>query len=92
MDSGRVRVASGSAGSYGAGGRVGAGLPEREKSNAEVRSPQTVRRQGVMFGSRTPKRRSMNRMIEVWSKVSEQTQPPVLHGEITVIGTRMPRP
>jgi len=26
-----------------------------------------------MFGSCTPKRRSMKRMIEVWSKVSEQT-------------------
>ncbi len=45
-----------------------------------------------MFGSRTPNRFSMNRMIEVWSKTSEQTQPPVLHGEITVIGTRTPRP
>ena len=32
----------------------------------------------------------MKRMIEVWSNVSELTQPPVLHGEITVIGTRMP--
>ena len=45
-----------------------------------------------MFGSRTPNRCSMNRMMEVWSKTSEHTQPPVLHGEITVIGTRMPRP
>ena len=36
------------------------------------------------------KRRSMNRMIEVWSKTSEQTQPPVLQGETTIIGTRMP--
>ena len=73
-------------------GSVGTGPGAAEKSNAEVRSPQTARRHGVMFGSCTPKRFSMNRMIEVWSKVSEQTQPPVLHGEITVIGTRMPRP
>ena len=44
-----------------------------EKSNAEVRSPQTVRRQGVMWGSCTPNRFSRNRMIDVWSNVSEQT-------------------
>ncbi len=42
------------------------------KSKAEVRSPQMARRQGEMLGSSTPKRRSMKRMIEVWSKVSEQ--------------------
>ena len=65
---------------------------DAEKSNADVRSPQTARRHGVMFGSRTPNRCSMNRMIEVWSKTSEHTQPPVLQGEITVIGTRTPRP
>ena len=31
-----------------------------EKSSAEVKSPQTVRRHGVMLGSVTPKRCSMN--------------------------------
>ena len=62
------------------------------KSNAEVRSPQTARRQGVMFGSSTPKRASMKRISEVWSNVSEQTQPPVLHGETTSSGTRTPSP
>ncbi len=67
-------------------------LSLREKSKALVRSPQTARRQGEMFGSRTPKRRSMNRTTEVWSKVSEQTNPPLLHGETTSIGTRGPRP
>ena len=45
-----------------------------------------------MLGSCTPKRRSMNRMIEVWSKTSEQTQPPLLQGETTSIGTRWPSP
>ena len=45
-----------------------------------------------MFGSRTPKRFSTKRMIEVWSKTSEHTQPPLLQGEITIIGTRTPRP
>lgn len=44
----------------------------RAKSKAEVRSPQTARRQGEMLGSWTPKRCSMKRMTEVWSKVSEQ--------------------
>ena len=34
-----------------------------------------------MFGSSTPKRASRKRISEVWSNVSEQTQPPVLHGE-----------
>ena len=53
-------------------GKLSAVLP-REKSNAAVRSPHTARRQGEMLGSLTPKRRSTNRMIEVWSSVSEQT-------------------
>ena len=48
-------------------------VSSRPKSKAEVRSPQTARRHGEMFGSCTPNRRSMNRMIEVWSKTSEQT-------------------
>ena len=73
-------------------GSEGTGPGDFEKSNAEVRSPQTVRRQGVMWGSCTPNRFSRNRMIEVWSNVSEHTQPPVLHGETTVIGTRTPSP
>src|SRR5439155_7389452 len=60
--------------------------------NAEVRSPQTARRQGVMFGSSTPKRASMKRITDVASNTSEQTQPPLLHGETTSNGTRTPRP
>src|SRR5262245_4381638 len=31
-------------------------------------------------------------MSEVWSNTSELTQPPLLHGETTHIGTRTPRP
>jgi hypothetical protein len=67
------------------------------KSNADVRSPQIARRHAVMLvsiksGRPAAKRRSMNRMSEVWSNVSEQTQPPLLHGETTIIGTRTPRP
>jgi hypothetical protein len=62
------------------------------KSKVDVRSPTTARRQGVMFGSTTPKRCSMNRMSAVWSKSSESTQPPLLHGETTILGTRKPRP
>ena len=34
----------------------------------------------------------MKRIIDVWSKTCEQTQPPLLHGETTGIGTRAPRP
>jgi hypothetical protein len=73
-------------------GRAGTAGRALSKSNAAVRSPHTVRRHGEMFGSCTPKRFSMNRMIEVWSKTSEQTQPPVLHGDTTIIGTRTPSP
>ena len=75
------------AGSSGGAARLG-----RRKSKAEVRSPQTARRQGEMFGSITPKRVSRKRITEVWSNTSEFTQPPRLQGEITYIGTRAPRP
>src|SRR5882757_5495167 len=62
------------------------------KSNALVRSPQTARRHGEMFGSCTPVQRSRKRITEVWSATSEFTQPPLLHGETIVIGTRGPSP
>ena len=62
------------------------------KSKALVRSPQTVRRQALMLGSWTPNLASRKRITEVWSKTSEHTQPPRLQGEMTNIGTRMPRP
>jgi hypothetical protein len=58
----------------------------------EVRSPTAERRHAVRFGTGTPKRVSRKRSIEVWSKISELTQPPRLHGEITTIGTRKPSP
>ena len=45
-----------------------------------------------MFGSWTPKRASMKRISDVWSNVSEHTQPPLLQGEITSSGTRIPSP
>src|SRR5580693_3752386 len=35
---------------------------------------------------------SMNLSVEMWSKVSGQTQPPALKGEITRPGVRNPRP
>lgn len=38
------------------------------------------------------KRFSMKRSNEVASNVSEQTQPPFDHGEMTIAGTRTPRP
>ena len=45
-----------------------------------------------MLGSFTPKRFSMKRITDVWSKACELTQPPRLHGETTYIGTRIPGP
>ncbi|MCY1551690.1 hypothetical protein D9M68_880360 [compost metagenome] len=62
------------------------------KLKALVRSPHTVRRKAPMLGSFTPKRASMKRITDVWSKACELTQPPRLHGEITYIGTRGPGP
>jgi hypothetical protein len=53
------------------------------KSKHEVRSPVTARRHALMLGSATPKRFSMKRIVEVWSKTSELTQPPLLQGETT---------
>ncbi|MDT4824750.1 hypothetical protein FQZ97_580100 [compost metagenome] len=62
------------------------------KLKIEVRSPQTARRHGEMFGSATPKRRSMKRSTEVWSNTCELTQPPLVQGDSTYIGTRGPSP
>ena len=62
------------------------------KLKALVRSPHTARRKRPMLGSFTPKRCSMKRITEVWSKASEFTQPPRLQGEITYMGTRTPGP
>jgi hypothetical protein len=73
-------------------GNAGTVALVRAKSNAAVRSPHTPRRHGEMLGSWTPNRCSMNRTIDVWSNTWEHTQPPVLHGDTTSIGTRWPRP
>ncbi|MNV49144.1 hypothetical protein D3C71_1410880 [compost metagenome] len=62
------------------------------KLKAEVRSPSTARRHGLMLSSGTPKRASRKRSTEVWSKAWELTQPPRLHGDTTYIGTRGPGP
>jgi hypothetical protein len=84
----------------GGGGKQGTlGLTGPTKLNAEVMSPVTDRRQAVRLGTRMPvsaKRLSMNRSIDVWSNTSEHTNPPWLfarlNGEITSMGTRMPKP
>src|SRR3546814_11973694 len=55
-------------------------------------SPKVRRRQSVMLGSRTPVNASRKRRIEVWSNGSLHTQPPAVHGEITMHGTRKPPP
>src|SRR5262245_46611699 len=67
------------------------------KSNALVRSPTTARLHGVMLvstrsGCSSANRDSMNLMSDVWSQTCELTQPPLLHGEMTIIGTRIPSP
>ena len=51
-----------------------------------------ARRQGEIFGSATPNRFSRKRSTDVWSKSSEFTHPPRVQGEITIMGTRGPRP
>ena len=51
-----------------------------------------ARRQALRLGTSAPNRVSRNRSREVWSKRSEDTNPPLLNGEITSIGTRKPRP
>ncbi len=60
------------------------------KSKHEVRSPEIARRQAEMFGSCTPVQVSRKRITEVWSNTCESTQPPRLHGDTTVSGTRVP--
>src|SRR5579863_6449342 len=62
------------------------------KSKAESRSPQTARCQGLIPGMVMAKRRSKNCATDVWSKTWLLTQPPLLQGEITYIGTRGPSP
>src|ERR1700704_4599453 len=67
------------------------------KLKADVRSPATARRHLVMLfscnpGYCDPNRRSINRISEVWSNTSELTQPPLLQGEMTIMGTRTPNP
>jgi hypothetical protein len=67
------------------------------KSKASVRSPQTLRRQALMFGqvAGVPSAAvhfSTSWITEVWSATSEVTHPPRVHGEIRISGTRKPRP
>ncbi len=62
------------------------------KLNAEVMSPTTPSRQAVMLGTGTPNRARINFNCEVWSNVSETISGPRLYGEMTMQGTRKPRP
>src|SRR5690348_5082688 len=39
-----------------------------------------------------PNRFSRKRTSDVWSKTCELTKPPRVHGETTIVGTRIPRP
>ncbi len=57
-----------------------------------MRSPATARCQRLIVSILIPKRCSRNIPTEVWSNTCELTQPPLLHGEMTYIGTRGPMP
>src|SRR5882724_4012077 len=73
-------------------GKIGYELSAFAKSKADVKSPHTMRRQALMFGSVTPVQVSRNRMSEVWSNTCVQTYPPRVQGETMSVGTRMPSP
>lgn len=78
-------------------GSAGSPYTGLAKSNTLVRSPQTRRRQSLMFTHcagvpRAAVQVSRKRSTEVWSKVSELTQPPRVQGETAMSGTRKPRP
>jgi len=87
-----ARVRSASAWVLGSWARKAVLLFGLAKLKALVRSPHTARRQAEMLGSITPKRCSRKRSTEVWSNTCELTQPPLLNGDTTYIGTRAPRP
>src|SRR5947207_4325684 len=74
------------------GGNDGTVVSGFEKLNALVISPTAARRHAERFATSAPKRVSRKRRIEVWSKGSEEINPPRLNGEITNVGTRNPRP
>jgi hypothetical protein len=62
------------------------------KPNADVRSPKVARRQALRLGTVTPVSCSRNCSTEVWSNVSLAIQPPCVHGETMMHGTRKPPP
>ena len=73
-------------------GRLGIHVSGVAKSTAVVRSPTVVRRQALRFGTSAPKRVSRKRSTEVWSKRSDDTNPPRANGETIGMGTRNPKP
>jgi hypothetical protein len=78
-------------------GSFGTPYTGEAKSNAAVRSPQTLRRQALMLGETAGVPSavvhfSRTWITEVWSVTSEVTQPPRVQGEIRMRGTRNPRP
>src|ERR1700721_1018452 len=58
------------------------------KLSALVKSPTAARRQALKLGTSAPKRVSRKRNTEVWSKRSEDTNPPRVKGERRGGGTR----
>src|SRR5579863_1921756 len=73
-------------------GSAGMDVSGLVKLNALVMSPTVARRQAERLGTSAPKRVSRKRRREVWSKRSEEMNPPRLNGEMIIMGTRKPRP
>src|SRR5579859_3665285 len=73
-------------------GRPGTDVSTLLKLKALVKSPTAARRQAERLGTSAPNRVSRKRRTEVWSKRSDETNPPRLKGETMVMGTRKPRP
>src|SRR5215472_52195 len=73
-------------------GKFGTDVSGAPKSKAVVRSPTAARRQALRFGTSAPKRVSKKRSIEVWSKRSDDANPPRANGETISMGTRNPNP
>src|SRR5215471_6840951 len=73
-------------------GKFGTDVSGVAKLKAVVRSPTVDRRQALRLGTSAPKRVSRKRSTEVWSKRSDDTNPPRLNGETISMGTRNPKP
>jgi len=65
-------------------GNTGTEVSGLEKLKAEVMSPTVARRQAERLGTSAPNRVSRKRRTEVWSKVSDEMNPPRANGEMMI--------